>query len=53
MAVPSERQGVFIRWSKSLSGYLQGGNREPKILVYVEDNGAWLCMEEPTKRSGL
>ena len=30
-----------------------GGNLEPKILVYVEDNGAWLCMEEPTKRSSI
>lgn len=24
-----------------------------KILTHVEDNGAWLCMEEPTERSGI
>lgn len=30
-----------------------GGNLEPKILVHVEDNGAWLCMEEPTERSSI
>lgn len=31
----------------------RGGGLEPKILTYVEDNGAWLCMEEPTERSGI
>lgn len=30
-----------------------GGNLEPKVLVYVEDNGAWLCMEEPAERSSI
>ena len=30
-----------------------GGNLEPKIVVYVEDNGAWLRMGKPTERSGI
>lgn len=53
MAVPTERQSIFLGRSKSLSAYLRGGNLEPKIVVYVEDNGAWLRMGKPTERSGI
>lgn len=36
-----------------ISVTLLANNHNAGVAVYVEDNGAWLCMEEPTERSGL
>ena len=37
----------------SISPCLRANKDDAGVAVYVEDNGAWLCMEEPTERSGI
>lgn len=36
-----------------ISVTLLANNHYAGVAVYVEDNGAWLCMEEPTERSSI
>ena len=36
-----------------LSVTILANNHNTGVAVYVEDNGAWLCMEEPTERSSI
>lgn len=37
----------------SISPCLRANKDDAGVAVYVEDNDAWLCMEEPTERSGI
>lgn len=36
-----------------ISVTLLANNHDAGVAVYVEDNGAWLCVEEPTERSSI